>query len=111
VIGDHLLPHRVRPVASVEAVDDYGNPVRVPDARGAEVPAYVQPLDTSEALADGQVRETRLKVFVRPDVTGLDAWSHLVWEGREYELEGDPRRHDSPAGPHHRVLYVRRVGA
>lgn len=110
MLGDHLLPHRVQPVASVERVDDYGNPVRVPGTPGAEVPAYVQPQDTNEDVADGQVRETRLRVFVRPELD-VDAWSLLVWEGREYELVGDPRRHDSPAGRHHLVLYVRRVGA
>lgn len=111
MIGDHLLPHRVQPVTSVDQLDDYGNRVRVPGTPGAPVPAYVQPLEPSEDITDGQVRETRYRVFVRPEAAGLDAWSHVVWEGREYELVGDPRRHDSPAGLHHYVLYVRRVGA
>lgn len=111
MISEHLLPHRVRPVTAVDQLDDYGNPVRVPGPPGAEVPAYVQPVDTSEDVTDGQVRVTRLKVFVGPDVADLDAWSHLLWDGREWELVGDPARHDTPAGEHHRVLTVRRVGA
>lgn len=111
MIGDHLLPHRVRPIPSVEQVDDYGNPVRVPGTPGAEVRAFVQPQTTTEDVADGQVRETRARVFLRPDVSDLDAWSRLLWDGREWELIGDPRRHDSPDEINHLVLYIRRVGA
>ncbi len=110
MIGVHLLPHSVTPVPSVVQLDDYGNPVRVPGPPGAPVPAFVQPLEPSEDTAEGQVRENRLKVFVNPELE-LDAWSHLQWEGQEYELIGDSRRHDTPAGPHHVVLIVRRVGA
>lgn len=111
MIGDHLMPHRVRPVFSVDSVDDYGNHVRVPGEPGEPVPAYVQPLEPSEDVSEGQVRETRYRVFVSPDLAELDAWSHIVWESRRYELVGDPRRYDSPAGRHHLVLYVRKVGA
>lgn len=110
MIGTHLMPHRIRPVASVEHVDDYGNRRRVPGEPGDELPAYVQPSRVTEDGTDGQTRETRHKVFLGPEPHGLDAWSHLEWEGRRYELVGDPRRHDSPAGRHHVTVTIRRVG-
>lgn len=110
MIGSHILPHRIQPVASTVETDDYGNTVRVPGTPGAEVEAFVQPQETSEDTTEGQVRETRCKVFVNPTVA-VDAWSHIVWDGRRWELLGDPRRHDAPGGRHHQVLYIRRVGA
>lgn len=109
MIGTNLLPHTIRPAGSVDQVDEYGNHRRVPGEPGAPVPAFVQPLESSEDLADGQVRQDRARVFVNPGVA-VDAWSHVVWEGREYELIGDPQRYDSPDGPHHLVLNVRRTG-
>lgn len=109
MIGTYLLPHTISPAGSVEQVDEYGNRRRVPGTPGGPVPAFVQPLEPSEDLADGQVRQNRARVFVNPGVQ-VDAWSHVVWEGREYELVGDPQRYDTPDGPHHLVLTVRRVG-
>lgn len=112
MLPDYLLPHSVQPVGSVESVDPYGNPVQVPGTPGAAVPAYVQPEDTSEDTSDGQVRESRYRVYLNPDSTSaLDAWSHVIWGGRRYELVGDPQPYDTPDGTHHRVLHVRRAGA
>lgn len=113
MIGDHLLPHRVAPVPSFLSIDDYGNPMRVPGEPGPPVPAFVQPLEASEDVADGQLKENRYKVFGNADtqLAELDAWSHVEWENRRYELVGDPRRHDTPDGRHHVTLTVRRAGA
>ena len=110
MIPAHLKPHQIIPLPAVDEIDAYGNHRRVPGPPAAPVLAYIQPDSNTELVTEGQVRIAQWRVYLDP-VEGLDSWSALEWEGRRYEVVGDPARFDTPDGRHHLRLVMRRVGA
>lgn len=88
-------------------VDRYGNPVGAYDA-GTVVAAWVSPATVDENTVD---RDTRLieQEVVLPPGTVVSALSRITYEGKEYEVIGDPRTAPTPLGAHHVELVMRRT--
>lgn len=108
-----IFPHTVTLLPSVDATDDYGTPRKVPADTGPDSPAFMQPRQSTEGhssqgAATGQRIVDHWVVYL-PAPSVLDGWSHLRWEGDVYEVDGDPGRFDTPAGPHHKRTNLRRV--
>lgn len=95
-------------IPAVEEVDGLGTPRLVPGSDGPVSPAIVQPAESVEQTAGGQGTVTTLHCFLPPDVD-IDAFGWARWHGVLYEFDGEPKRHGTPAGPHHVQAGLRKV--
>lgn len=86
--------------------DAYGNPI-VGEVRATHR-AEVQPLNSSETVAAGQLVETRYRAFLGPNVV-LDPTGAIYWDGKKYEVEGDVETHKVLGRPHHKEIVMHRV--
>ena len=103
------LPHVVDVFGEVDGTDPDGNPVRVPSTTPTKVRCRVAPLSSEEAAAIGQAATSTARVIAAR--WPLGAWSSVVWQGRTWDIVGEPQRHPgaSPATTHVSVLIRSRV--
>lgn len=94
----------------VESLDEYGNTVRGPVPSPITVVAQAQRSTSSEQSREGQLVSTSVKVWARSLPTG--PWGRVVWEGREWDVEGQvERRRDGSPATWHDAVYLRSRGA
>lgn len=103
-----LLPHVVIWVRPGTRSDGYGQPtVDWTDTTTTEVRGYMQPVSQRE-ITDGRAAQIGdwLLLTNELEITGAD---RITWGGDTFEVIGPPARWDSPRGPHHAELLLRRV--
>lgn len=71
--------------------DAYGNVVLVPSATPVNVRGHVQPATTEEQSALGQPVAEIMRFLSRS--FPANAYGKCVWDGREWDILGAPRRH------------------
>lgn len=85
----------------------FGDPEYEP-ATGIAIPAFVTPLDATEDEVNRDVRINRYTVHLDLDAD-LDGLSEIEWQGRRYEVRGEPRRYSNHRGGDHYEVEVRGV--
>lgn len=89
-----LLPHTVSIVTRTQgAPGDYNEPTET-ETTTAGVPAYVQPLGSTEEDVDRDTITADHRAYFLPSAV-LDGLSAVIWEGSTYEVEGAPGRWDN----------------
>lgn len=92
---------------SAGATSVFGDPIYGED-EGVTVPAFVSPLDATEDEINRDVRINRYGVIVDLDAE-LDGLSELDWNGKRWEVIGEPRLYSSHRGGHHYEFEIRRT--
>lgn len=97
-------PSTVLLYPEVDSTDADGNPVRVPDRDcPVTVRGSMQHIAAVEDDRGGQVQTDRYRLLCRRFPAG--AWPLASWDGREWDVEGGPRRRsDSPGTAHDTVI-------
>lgn len=108
MIPERLLPISALWVRPALGEDDYGNTVPDWDAPSVSgVRVMVEQRRTVEEQGGRDVTTTTLVLFTNE--LAVDAGDRFVWDGRTYEVDGDPAVVYSPAGPHHAECALRLV--
>jgi hypothetical protein len=81
-------PDEVLIYPEVVATDERGNEVRRPAETPVSVQGRVQPVSASEVAVAGQQVATTYRFITRD--APLGAWALVVWDGREWDLAGEP---------------------
>lgn len=93
----------------VASVDDQGNTIYGPSATPVTIQARVQPVTSQEVDATGQQVRTIYRLITRS--APLGPWARVVWNEREWDIVGEPRRYNgSPATRHVDCLLRAREG-
>lgn len=80
----------------VKSTDPDGNEIWGPSETGVDVRASVQPISSDEAAVNGQQVSTVYRVRpVRSSPVPVGPWAKVVWDGREWDVVGEPARHNS----------------
>lgn len=90
----------------VAGVDVDGNPVRVPASIPVTVRCRVQPLTAEEAPGDPLATQYRLVSRDWP----RGAASKVRWDGRDWDVDGEPRRHSGSETTRHVTVLLRARG-
>jgi hypothetical protein len=89
------------------ARDDYNNPVLV-DGASTDEPCLLQLFNTGENVYGQDRTLTNYTLFLLPSAE-INAYSKVTIDGVDYEVDGDPAMHPTPAGNHHIEAKVRRI--
>jgi hypothetical protein len=81
-------PDEVLIYPEVVVVDERGNEVRRPAETPVPARGRVQPVSASEAAVAGQQVTTTYRFITR--TAPLGAWARVEWDGREWDLAGEP---------------------
>ncbi|WP_328611778.1 hypothetical protein OG943_22550 [Amycolatopsis sp. NBC_00345] len=105
------LPHRLTVVTPVPITDEYTNPVpRLtygPDAPRRIVAGLVQPGSSTEPVVPGrQPVVTSWRAFTAEPVTARE---RIEWDGRTFEIAGEPARWSPRFGYAHYELTLTHV--
>ena len=105
-----IYPHSVDIIRAASSTDAYGDPTLDWDTATttSEVPAWVQPRTTSEVTGGRSAVLTEWMAFLPPE-TDVAAHDRLRWEGRLYDVDGDPAYLWNPSGPHHVEVPLTRI--
>ncbi|MER6665725.1 hypothetical protein ABT256_14375 [Amycolatopsis japonica] len=105
------FPHLLIVVSPVGVADEYGNPVpRLvygPNAPRRTVAGHVQPGGSTEPAAPGrQAVVTKWRAFTAAPVTARE---RIEWDGRTFEVSGEPARWSPRFGYVHYELTLTHV--
>jgi hypothetical protein len=96
-------------IPEIVAEDSQGNPgMRVPDPdleNRQTITGRVQSSSSVEPTADGQRVVTFHRLLCREFPAG--AWARVIWEGREFDVDGEPIRHDDSDMTAHDTVALR----
>lgn len=104
-----MLPHSVTVTTPGRSTDGYGNEALdyVTGVTARTIAAYVQPRPGTENT-DG--RNAVERVWVMFTTAPVEALDRVTWEGRVYEVDGQPQRWDVPGRrTHHYESNLRAV--
>lgn len=103
------LPDTITVFATAESGDEdrYGDPTKV-EATGVDTRAQVTPLAETENEISEDVRVSRYRVIVLPDVT-IDALARVEWRSRSFQVVGEPQVFIARRGAHHLEFDMREV--
>lgn len=109
---ERFFIHRVTVIAPTEGAEDvYGNPTEG-ESQGTVYGARVSPLGSEELLrySDGTVTRKRLRL---PPTASVESDSIVLWDGKTWQVEGEPEPMDKPRGgtSHIRAVIKRPEGA
>lgn len=93
----------------VETTDPDGNPVRVPADAPVTVRGRVQPVSSADVIAAGQQTSTRYRFSSR--TAPLGAWARVHWDGRDWDVDGEPLTSNGSRRTRHVVAILRARGA
>ncbi len=106
-----LLPHTVTiTTPDSSGTDRYNQPVitfDVPPATTRTVKAFIQPASQLEEFNDRDASITDW--FMITNDTALDHLEQVTWDGKVFEIIGDPAVYSTPRGEHHRTARLQRV--
>jgi hypothetical protein len=85
---------------------DFGDPLY--DEDESTIAAAVTPLEATEEEINRETRINRYYAMVRPEVeiSGID---HVLWEGRRFEILGEPQIFSQRGREHHKRIELREV--
>ena len=91
----------------IDSTDVLGNPgKRIPDMdSGVTLSGRVQPISATESESDGQQVVTRYRFIARSFPAG--AWSRALWDGRYWDVEGEPFRRNGSDATRHSTIFLR----
>lgn len=79
---------------SAPVTDDRGHTVYMPDADGPhEVTAVFIPQRSARAEVPGQMQINVYRMIVDPDLTDVDLWSRVEWQGATWDVVTPPAIH------------------
>jgi hypothetical protein len=87
----------------IEVVDSYGTPKRVPGPLPYVVGGRVQPVSMAD-MPDDQT--ATLYRFITRDLPG-GTWARVEWDGREWDVIGEPRRSNGSDRTRHASIVIR----
>ncbi|NGO71452.1 phage head completion protein [Streptomyces boncukensis] len=90
-----------------QTTDDRGNTVWRPSTTGVPVRCRVQPVDSDEPAVPGQATETTYRVIARD--APLGPWVRVEWNGRTWDVIGEPRRYNGSPATRHIDALIRAV--
>jgi hypothetical protein len=100
-VGTVIFPHTVTILRAGQGTDEYGDAVvDWTSSTATASPAWVQPRTTSEENANRSAVLRGMLAFLPPGVS-IRAHDRLAWDGRTYEVNGEPATLWNPSGPHH----------
>lgn len=103
-------PDEVDIYPQVETTDDRGNVIHVPAAEPVTVRCRVQPVSSADVAVAGEQVTTVYRLITRD--APLGPWARVEWNGREWDLAGEPlRSNGSPTTRHVTALLRAREGA
>lgn len=111
IVGPLLETVTVYP--TVETVDIYNTPRRVPDSTGITMAGRLEDVASSESEQDGQRRVSTWRLTVDLDLSAwdVDAYSTLTdGSGYSWAFDGDPVLHRDPTGLVWSTATLRRTG-
>lgn len=112
MIPAHLLPLQVEWAEPGDTTDSKNNTVddwTVPDAGWPTIAAYIeQQVQNVAELRDGRDTLVSTWLFITNEL-GVTARARIIWDGRTFELDGEPWKPITPAGPHHLEARLRLV--
>jgi hypothetical protein len=89
-------------------VDKRGNKTLAADPDHAlTVRAYFIPQRSSKAEVSGQQQINVVRMLVAADVPGLDLWSRVEWNGKQWDVVSPPAYHHGSARTRHWSLDIR----
>lgn len=97
-------PQSLQVYPEVVETDAYGNPMRVPGPTPVVVPGRVQPSTADENSLLGQTAFAVVRFIGRTFPGG--PWAKVVYDGREWDVVGEPRRHNG-IPPGHVTVYLK----
>jgi hypothetical protein len=71
-----------------------------------DVPAVVQPANSSENVVDRDTIVTRYRIHLGPDVDIVPT-DRVAWNGVTFDVDGDLERHSRKGTPHHIEAFLR----
>ncbi|OLT27792.1 hypothetical protein BJF83_17320 [Nocardiopsis sp. CNR-923] len=101
-------PEEVDVYPQVDGTDPDGNPVRGPSDTPTKVYARVQPVTSTDVIAAGQQTTTRYRMITRDAPVG--AWARVVWDGRDWDVEGEPLWRNGSSRTRHVTAILRARG-
>jgi len=89
-------------------IDNRGNEVSIPDADGPyEVRAVFIPQRSSRAELPGQQQINVTRMIVSPDLEGVDLWSRVEWNGKQWDVVTPPAYHHGTRHVRHWSIDIR----
>lgn len=95
-------------IPEIQSTDDLDNPVRVPDPdedHWVTLHGRVQPSSSTEDVRDGQRVGTFYTFLCREFPAG--AFARCVWNGRTWDVDGEPMRHNGSDTTRHATITFR----
>lgn len=89
----------------VDGADGDGNPVKVPSASPVRVRGMVQPVSSDESAVTGDAVATIYRLYARSFPAG--AYARIEWDGRTWDVDGEPMRHGISASTRHVKVLLR----
>ncbi|SDI41056.1 Phage head-tail joining protein [Sinosporangium album] len=102
-------PDEVLIYPETTTTDDRGNEVRGPSAVPVALRCRVQPVTSDEAAVAGQQVATTYRLITRS--APLGAWARVVWDGREWDVVGEPQKSNGSPRTRHITALLRARGA
>ncbi|GAU66663.1 hypothetical protein SSP35_03_03110 [Streptomyces sp. NBRC 110611] len=88
-----------------QTTDDRGNVVWRPSAIPVVVRCRIQPEDPDEPTVAGQATTTTYRVIARD--APLGPWARVEWDGRTWDVVGEPRRYNGSSATRHIDALIR----
>ncbi|GGN40172.1 hypothetical protein FHR83_007102 [Actinoplanes campanulatus] len=88
--------------------DSRGNDVKIVDLDAPiEVRAVFIPQRSSKAEVPGQAQINVYRMIVRPDLPGVDLWSRVTWNGRDWDVVTPPSHRHGTRRTRHWSIDIR----
>lgn len=98
----------VRIYPQVLGTDSDGNPQYKPSPTPVDVPAMVWPVSSDEALVSGQQVGDLYRVRPKRGASfPAGPWSLVEWDGRTWDVVGDPLRHKRGKATQRTTMLIR----
>lgn len=100
MIPPYLLPLTVTWIEPGTTTDRYGNTIPAWDAgTDTEIAAWIE---QQQRIEDRDGRDTLVSGWLLvTNELDITAGARIVWDGRTYEVDGEPAKPMTPAGVHH----------
>jgi len=97
-----MLVHTVSIVTPTTTTDRYGSEVKVWAGSGSSSPAWMRQRSTLETVEGREARSSDWVAFL-PAGTSVTAMDRIVWDGRTFEVAGDPLKAHGRTGEVHHI--------
>lgn len=102
----------VKVYPQVPGIDPYGNPQWKPSDTGVDVPAMLWPLSAEERAVLGQEAGEAYRMRPKRGVPcPAGPWAQVEWDGRRWEVDGQPTELRRGKGTRRTVITIRTLNS